>query len=50
LPGDDYDLLDSFRVEIADKPAREESVLAGDLEGYRDYMQRTRYRLIPGVW
>jgi protein-S-isoprenylcysteine O-methyltransferase Ste14 len=28
----------------------EERVLARDLDGYRDYMQATRYRLIPGIW
>ncbi len=28
----------------------EEAVLASGLEGYRDYMQKTKYRLIPGVW
>jgi protein-S-isoprenylcysteine O-methyltransferase Ste14 len=28
----------------------EESVLAKELDGYRDYMQKTRYRLIPGIW
>ena len=28
----------------------EERVLARDLKGYREYMQKTRYRLIPGVW
>jgi protein-S-isoprenylcysteine O-methyltransferase Ste14 len=28
----------------------EESVLARDLNGYQEYMQRIRYRLIPGVW
>lgn len=28
----------------------EERVLERDLAGYRDYMQTTRYRLIPGVW
>jgi len=28
----------------------EERVLARDLDGYRDYMQTTRYRLIPGLW
>jgi protein-S-isoprenylcysteine O-methyltransferase Ste14 len=28
----------------------EESVLARDLEGYRDYLRHTRYRLIPGLW
>lgn len=28
----------------------EEKVLAEGLMGYRDYMQTTRYRLLPGVW
>lgn len=28
----------------------EEKLLADKLEGYRDYMQRVRYRIIPGVW
>jgi len=28
----------------------EEQVLVRDLAGYREYMQKTRYRLIPGVW
>ena len=28
----------------------EESVLARDLKGYQEYMQKTRYRLIPGLW
>lgn len=28
----------------------EESVLARELNGYQEYMQKTRYRLIPGVW
>lgn len=28
----------------------EEKVLLRDLPGYREYMQRVRYRLIPGVW
>ena len=28
----------------------EESVLERELTGYRAYMQKTRYRLIPGVW
>ena len=25
-------------------------IAARDLPGYREYMQKTRYRLIPGVW
>ena len=28
----------------------EEKVLARDLKGYPEYMQKTRYRLIPGIW
>jgi protein-S-isoprenylcysteine O-methyltransferase Ste14 len=28
----------------------EENVLMRDLKGYREYMQKTRRRLIPGVW
>lgn len=28
----------------------EEKVLSKELEGYQDYLQRTRYRLIPGIW
>ena len=28
----------------------EEKLLAEKLEGYRDYMQRVRYRIIPRVW
>jgi len=28
----------------------EEKVLARDLKGYKEYMQKVRYRLIPGIW
>lgn len=28
----------------------EETLLAKELTGYTEYMQQTRYRLIPGVW
>lgn len=28
----------------------EEKVLLKELDGYREYMLKTRYRLIPGVW
>lgn len=28
----------------------EESLLERDLEGYREYRARTRYRLVPGLW
>jgi protein-S-isoprenylcysteine O-methyltransferase Ste14 len=28
----------------------EEKVLTKDLEGYSEYKQKTRYRLLPGIW
>jgi protein-S-isoprenylcysteine O-methyltransferase Ste14 len=28
----------------------EEKVLAAELAGYREYMKRVRFRLLPGVW
>ena len=28
----------------------EESVLVRELKGYREYLQKTKYRLIPGIW
>lgn len=28
----------------------EEKVLQRDLEGYLEYMQKTKYRLVPGIW
>ncbi len=28
----------------------EETLLCSDLPGYREYMQRVRYRLVPFVW
>jgi len=35
---------------IVARIVNEEKVLARDLPGYTEYMQETRYRLIPGVW
>jgi protein-S-isoprenylcysteine O-methyltransferase Ste14 len=35
---------------LAIRIANEERVLANELKGYKEYMQKTRYRLIPGVW
>ena len=29
---------------------REDDTLQAELEGYRDFTQKTRYRLLPGVW
>jgi len=28
----------------------EEKFLENNLDGYKDYLQKTRYRLIPGIW
>jgi len=28
----------------------EEQVLTEKLPGYREYLQRVKYRLLPGVW
>ncbi|MFZ0799949.1 MAG: methyltransferase [Terriglobales bacterium] len=28
----------------------EEKLLARDLEGYKEYLQKVRYRLLPHVW
>ncbi len=28
----------------------EEKVLAKDLPGYKEYLQKTKYRLMPGIW
>jgi protein-S-isoprenylcysteine O-methyltransferase Ste14 len=35
---------------LAARILNEESVLLRDLPGYQEYMRKTRYRLIPGVW
>ena len=35
---------------LALRAVREERVLARELGGYREYMSRVRYRLVPGVW
>jgi len=32
------------------RAVREERELAAALPGYRDYMRRVRYRLVPGIW
>ncbi len=28
----------------------EEKLLSKELEGYQDYLQKTKYRLVPGIW
>ena len=35
---------------IAKRIHNEEKVLAGGLEGYAEYKQRIRYKVIPFVW
>jgi protein-S-isoprenylcysteine O-methyltransferase Ste14 len=30
--------------------SREEALLARELEGYRDYIKKVRYRLFPFLW
>ena len=37
-------------VILAARIVDEERVLSRELEGYRDYMGRVKYRLIPGIW
>jgi protein-S-isoprenylcysteine O-methyltransferase Ste14 len=32
------------------RTALEDKTLQAELPGYADYAQRTRYRLLPGVW
>jgi protein-S-isoprenylcysteine O-methyltransferase Ste14 len=35
---------------LAARIRNEESVLAQELKDYRDYMQQTKYHLVPGIW
>jgi protein-S-isoprenylcysteine O-methyltransferase Ste14 len=37
-------------VVIIVRTALEDRTLQEELEGYKDYTQRVRYRLLPGVW
>jgi protein-S-isoprenylcysteine O-methyltransferase Ste14 len=37
-------------VPLLARILNEEEVLTRDLEGYAEYMQKTRFRLIPGIW
>jgi protein-S-isoprenylcysteine O-methyltransferase Ste14 len=39
-----------FPIALAARIADEERLLLDGLEGYRDYMQAVRYRLIPFIW
>jgi protein-S-isoprenylcysteine O-methyltransferase Ste14 len=40
----------SMTVLLAVRIAREERLLAEELDGYRDYRLQVRYRLVPFVW
>jgi protein-S-isoprenylcysteine O-methyltransferase Ste14 len=40
----------SLTIVLGVRVPLEEEVLQRSLEGYRDYMARVRYRLVPGVW
>ncbi|MBU4225341.1 MAG: isoprenylcysteine carboxylmethyltransferase family protein [Chloroflexi bacterium] len=35
---------------LAARIRNEESVLGRELKGYQEYVQKTKYRLIPGIW
>jgi protein-S-isoprenylcysteine O-methyltransferase Ste14 len=37
-------------VLVTARTALEDKTLQAELPGYQDYAQRTRYRLLPGVW
>jgi protein-S-isoprenylcysteine O-methyltransferase Ste14 len=37
-------------VALVARISDEETMLARDLAGYGDYVERTRHRLLPGVW
>ncbi|MBE0683753.1 MAG: isoprenylcysteine carboxylmethyltransferase family protein [Anaerolineales bacterium] len=39
-----------FIFLLAARAKNEEELLVDELTGYREYMQKTRYRLFPGIW
>jgi protein-S-isoprenylcysteine O-methyltransferase Ste14 len=39
-----------FILLLAARAKNEEELLQKELKGYNEYMQKTRYRLFPGVW
>ena len=39
-----------FTVVLVIRTSLEDRFLQDELEGYRDYARRVRYRLLPGVW
>ncbi len=40
----------ALTILLMARVAGEEKMLAGELEGYRKYMQKVRYRLFPFLW
>jgi protein-S-isoprenylcysteine O-methyltransferase Ste14 len=40
----------SLTVLLMTRILGEEEMLARELDGYREYMQKARYRLFPGIW
>jgi protein-S-isoprenylcysteine O-methyltransferase Ste14 len=39
-----------FAIAVVIRTSLEDKTLQEELEGYREYTQRVRYRLLPGVW
>ncbi|MDL1912251.1 isoprenylcysteine carboxylmethyltransferase family protein [Chloroflexi bacterium CFX6] len=39
-----------FILLLAARAKNEEELLLAELKGYREYTQKTRYRLFPGIW
>ena len=39
-----------FILLLAARAKNEEELLQKELQGYNEYMQKTRYRLFPGIW
>lgn len=50
--GSYWAMLPSFALIflLAARISNEEELLLTDLRGYREYTQKTRYRLFPGIW
>ncbi len=40
----------AYSVIIAERIKNEEKVLSAELDGYAEYMQKVKYRLIPFIW
>jgi len=37
-------------IVLASRIRDEEKLLQNELDGYREYTQKVRYRLVPGMW